>query len=121
MRIFKTKAFHRWASKEKLTDNALCIAVDEIVNGLIDANLGGHVLKKRVALAGRGKRGGYALWWLTDWMKRRSLCAKGEQANITQTELKALKLLAAELLGYSNAQLAKVLNSGELIEVIDNG
>ena len=124
MRIFKTKAFHRWASKEKLTDNALCIAVNEIVNGLIDANLGGHVLKKRVALAGRGKRGGvrtlvaYRLDEKTFFMYG---FAKGERANITQTELKALKLLAAELLGYSNAQLAKVLSSGELIEVIDNG
>ena len=58
MRIFKTKLFHQWASKEGLNDAALCRAVDEIERGLIDANLGGRVFKKRVAIQGRGKSGG---------------------------------------------------------------
>ncbi len=58
MRIFKNKAFHKWAAKEGLSDSALTAAVDEIERGLIDADLGGRVLKKRVAIANRGKRGG---------------------------------------------------------------
>jgi hypothetical protein len=33
-------------------------AVYEIERGLIDDDLGGHVMKKRVAVGGRGKRGG---------------------------------------------------------------
>ena len=55
MRVFKNKAFSKWASKEGLDDGALLAAVDEMERGLIDAELGGHVVKKRVALAGRGK------------------------------------------------------------------
>lgn len=57
MRTSKTKLFHRWAIKEGLNDMSLRDAVDEIRCGLIDADLGGKVLKKRVALPRRGKRG----------------------------------------------------------------
>lgn len=58
MRIFKNKTFTRWARKEGLSDAALIQAVAEAEQGLIDVDLGGHVYKKRVALAGRGKSGG---------------------------------------------------------------
>jgi len=58
MRIYKTKPFNRWAEKEGLTDAALGAAVEELARSLIDADLGGHVYKKRVGLARRGKRGG---------------------------------------------------------------
>lgn len=44
--------------KTELTDSALCAAVLEMAQGLVDADLGGGVVKKRVGLAGRGKRGG---------------------------------------------------------------
>lgn len=57
-RIFKTRHFQRWMRKTELTDQVLCTAVAEMVQGLIDADLGGGVVKKRVGLAGRGKRGG---------------------------------------------------------------
>ena len=56
MRVFKSKAFSKWATKEGLDDEALLAAVDEMGRGLIDADLGGHVVKKRVALARRAKR-----------------------------------------------------------------
>ncbi len=46
MQIFKHKAFSKWASREGLTDDALRVAVDEMERGLIDADLGGHVVKK---------------------------------------------------------------------------
>jgi putative transcriptional regulator len=48
--------FSRWMRKTELTDEALCGAVREMSQGLIDADLGGGVVKKRVGLAGRGKR-----------------------------------------------------------------
>jgi hypothetical protein len=57
-RVFKTRHFNRWMRKSELTDQALCQAVAEMVAGLIDADLGGDVVKKRVALPGRGKRAG---------------------------------------------------------------
>ena len=57
-RVFKTRYFGRWLRKSGLTDQALCQAVAEMVAGLIDADLGGGLAKKRVGLPGRGKRGG---------------------------------------------------------------
>jgi hypothetical protein len=57
-RVFKTKTFTRWMNKSELTDADLFLAVEEMEQGLIDANLGGNVYKKRVSLGGQGKRGG---------------------------------------------------------------
>ena len=57
-RVFKIRHFSRWMRKTGLTDSALCVAVVEMERGLIDADLGGGVVKKRVALPGRGKSGG---------------------------------------------------------------
>jgi hypothetical protein len=57
-RVFRTRTFTRWLRKAALTDTALLIAVSEMQQGLIDADLGGHLVKKRVALPGQGKRGG---------------------------------------------------------------
>ena len=57
--ILKRKDFARWQVGEKLSDTALCIAVQEMENGLIDADLGGFLYKKRVARPGGGKSGGY--------------------------------------------------------------
>ena len=58
MRIFKNRAFNKWAIKEGLDDEAFRSAIDEMERGLIDADLGGHVVKKRVAIGSRGKSGG---------------------------------------------------------------
>ena len=56
-RVFKTRYFSRWMRKTELTDLMLCSAVVEMVQGLIDSDLGGSVVKKRIALPGRGKSG----------------------------------------------------------------
>lgn len=52
MLIFKTRWFHIWAAKEGMADDALLAAVDELKAGLLDADLGGHVIKKRLGLPG---------------------------------------------------------------------
>ena len=57
-RVFKTRYFIRWMRKTALNDEVLCAAVNEMAQGLIDADLGGGVVKKRVGISGRGKRGG---------------------------------------------------------------
>lgn len=54
-RVFKTRFFTRWMRKTELSDAALCRAFVEMAQGLIDADLGGGLVKKRVALPGRGK------------------------------------------------------------------
>lgn len=57
-KVYKTKTFNRWMNKTDLTDQALLNAVDEMQRGLVDADLGNNLYKKRVALAGAGKRSG---------------------------------------------------------------
>lgn len=92
-RVFKTRHFSRWLRKSDLTDASLCAAVNEMVAGLIDAELGGDVVKKRVALPGRGKRGGARTLVATRKGSRWFFVygfEKNERANITSTELEAL-------------------------------
>jgi len=120
MRIFKTKPFGRWAQKEGLADAALRQAVRELQNGLVDADLGGQVYKKRVGLAGRGKRGGVRTLIAFQHQGRAVFLygfAKNERANIGERELKGLRLLAGELLSYSDRALAKAIGAGALTEV----
>jgi hypothetical protein len=120
MHIYKTWQFDKWAGKEGLTDAALLTAVAEMERGLIDADLGGYVVKKRVALPGRGKSGG-ARTLLAYRLGDRAFFvygyAKNERDNIDDKELKALKRLAAVYLGFDAAQLARALTEGNLIEV----
>ena len=120
MQIFQTKWFAHWADKEGLSSQVLCDAVTEISQGLVDANLGGHVIKKRVALGGRGKSGGVRTL-LAFKMNDKAFFmygfAKNQQSNVTDKELKALKLLAAKLLTYDNRQMAIAMAAQELYEV----
>jgi len=120
MRIFKSKWFNKWANKEGLTDSALKNVVVEMEKGLIDADLGGHVYKKRAAIAGQGKRGALRTI-LAFKLHEKSFFifgfAKNEQDNISTKELKLLKLMAKNLLSYSDTQLNKTLHKNELIEV----
>ena len=120
MRVFKSKWFKKWAAKEGLSDEALQTAVEEMEVGLIDAELGGQVVKKRVALPGRGKRGGSRTLVVYQQANKVFFVygfAKNERANISAKQLKALKLLATQLLGYTSPALVKAINAGELIEV----
>jgi len=120
MRIFKTKWVHRWAAKEGLRDASLRAAVEEMRRGLVDADLGGCVFKKRVALPGRGKSGsvrtllafkqGHHIFFVYGF-------AKSARANISDVELKALRRLADELLSYGDMQIQQALGARELIEV----
>ncbi len=120
MRVFKNKGFSKWAEKEGLDDDALLTAVNEMNRGLIDADLGGHVVKKRIALAGRGKSGGVRTLLVYISGNKAFFVygfAKSARANISEDELKALKHLAKELLSYTDKTLAETITRGALIEV----
>ena len=105
---------------EKLSDTALCIAVQEMENGLIDADLGGVLYKKRVARPGGGKRGGYRTL-LSARLGNRYVFLHGfpksDKANITQDEKKALQFAGKVFLELSADALSKALLSGVLLEV----
>jgi hypothetical protein len=124
MRILKNKAFNKWAAKEGVSDQALKDAVAEIGKGLFDANLGGHLYKKRVAVGGKGKSGGVRTLLAFKLGKKAFFIygfAKNTRANIKADEGKALKKLATVLMGYSDIALNKAVHEGALIEVKDNG
>lgn len=119
-KILKTRQFHRWSKKAGLSDRALFHAVIEMANGLIDADLGGGIVKKQIALAGQGKRGSTRTLLATNRNDRWIFVfgfEKNDRANVTSKELEALKLLAGDLLSLSSAQITEAVNSGHLLEV----
>lgn len=122
MQIFKTRTFARWARKEGLKDAVLRAAVDEMQAGLVDANLGGGLVKKRLARAGGGKSGGHRTLLATNLRDRWVfLCgfSKNERDNVDDDELRALKRIAQAYLGMEEELLDRVLDAGELMEVAD--
>lgn len=119
-RIFKTLPFNRWMRKTELSDSALCQAVAEMAQGLIDADLGGGVLKKRVGLAGRGKRGGARTLVATNKGSRWFFVfgfEKNDRATIADDELEALQDIAAVLLARTGRQLDEAVEDGSLQEI----
>jgi len=118
--IYKTKHFTRWARKAGLKDSFLKAAVLEIQSGLLDADLGGGIVKKRIALPGRGKRGSTRTLLATN-LKDRWIFVfgfeKNERENILENELTTLKMLAKDLLGMSAAQIKVAIEEGFLVEV----
>lgn len=119
-RIFRTRNFTRWMRKGGLADAALCKAVNEMVAGLVDADLGGGVVKKRIALPGRGKRGGARTLVATNNGNRWFFLfgfEKNERANISTEELEALQAYAADLLARTDAQLAEAMDDDALQEI----
>lgn len=118
--IYKTRHFNRWAGKASLSDDLLRRAVEEMVNGLIDADLGGGVFKKRIALPGRGKSGSARTLLATNRDDRWIFILgyeKNERANISDKERDALRMVAKDLLGLSVWQLQETVNEGALVEV----
>jgi hypothetical protein len=121
--VFKTRHFSRWMRKTELSDPLLCAAVAEMVRGLIDADLGGGVVKKRIGLAGRGKRGGARTLIATNKGDRWFFVfgfEKSERANIADDELEALQELAAHLLARTGRQLDEAIVDGSLQEICDD-
>jgi hypothetical protein len=119
-RVFKTRHFSRWMRKTDLSDPALCAAVLEMERGLIDADLGGGVVKKRVALPGRGKSGGARTLVATNKGNRWFFVfgfEKVERPNVTAKELEALQKIAADLLKLTSKDLDAHVECGELQEI----
>ena len=122
MRVLKVKTFARWARKERLSDAVLRAAVGEMWYGLVDVDLGGGLIKKRVPRAGTGKRGGYRTLLAADLRERWVFLygfAKNERSNVTNDELLALRRLAQTYLAKSEATVQRLLQAGELVEAKD--
>ncbi len=121
VRVFKDYEFHCWAKDEGLTDTRLCRAAFEIENGLVDARLGGFLLKKRVGAEGRGKRGGYRTIVAHRQGDRLVFLHgfdKHDKDNITPREKQALHKLGDHYMTFRDADMSKLVQDGSIIEVI---
>ena len=120
MSIYKTRSFARWVKREGLADRDLCDAVVEMQKGLIDARLGGGLVKKRVARSGHGKRGGYRVILASNLGDRWVFMfgfAKNERDNVDDDELRLMKRLASAFLEMDDRMVKEALTSGEIVEI----
>jgi len=124
LRVFKNTWFQRFARKERLANTALCDALARAEKGQIDADLGGSVLKQRVARPGAGRSGGYRVILLFRAGDRALFAygfAKSDRGNIGDDELAAFRQLAAEVLALSGEQLDALVAAGRFMEVRCDG
>ncbi len=126
MRAFKTKWFVRFARKERITDEALWDAVERAEHGQIDADLGGGVIKQRVARRGQGKSGGYRTVVAYRTAERAIFAfafgfAKSAKASLDANELIVYQRLASVYLAMSDLEVAASLTQGMLTEMTSDG
>src|SRR5579863_2657069 len=112
MKIYKHRTFNQWAESEGLTDGALKNAIEELENGLYEANLGSGLYKKRVALPGKGKSGSYRT--LIAFKKGTKAFfiygfAKNIRANIDDKEEKIYRQLAKDFLNMDEATIKNMI------------
>ncbi len=123
MRIFKTKWLARFARREGIADKSLREAIERAEIGLIDADLGGGLIKQRVARQGQGRSGGYRM--IVGYRaKDRAVFllgfAKNERENIEDGELPSLRELGQRWMTADAVTIRKELELGNLQE-IDHG
>ena len=121
MRVFATKAFVRFARKEHLDDPPLSEAIGPPERGLVDADLGGGLIKQRVARPGGGRSGGHRTV-IAYRAGQRSVFlygfAKSARENIDDRELDELRKLAKVYLSLNGEQVALALREEALREVV---
>jgi hypothetical protein len=115
-----TKHFAKWVDKHNIPENEISLALKELQAGNFEANLGGHIYKKRIRFSGQGKSssGRTIICYNND--DRAILIhgfAKNEKSNLSKRELQAFKEFAKILLGLSKKEIDLALKNGVLIEV----
>lgn len=112
MRIFKNAWFERFARKQKIRDGVLREAVLRPEQGLIDADLGGGVIKQRLARPGQGRSGGYRTLILYRQTHRAVFVygfVKSQHANISDEEETVFKNAARHVLEMTDEQLSALI------------
>jgi hypothetical protein len=120
-RVYKTKEFSRYCRREAIDEKALGQAVERAERGLIDADLGGGLIKQRVARPGQGRSGGYRTIMAFRSLERTVFLygfAKSERANIGPDELEFWRKLASGFLTLNDVQLEAMIEGHELTEVM---
>jgi hypothetical protein len=122
MRIFVNRWFAKFAAKERIDAHRLVEAVSRAEQGLIDADLGGGLVKQRIARRGGGKSGGYRAILIFRSGERAIFVfafAKSAKANLDATELNIYRKAAGIMLGLSDEQIETEVRKGRLVEVRD--
>ncbi|HFC7289474.1 TPA: type II toxin-antitoxin system RelE/ParE family toxin [Neisseria meningitidis] len=120
MRIFKNQWIMKFAKKHKISDSELLEAVERADNGLIDADLGGGVIKQRIARQGQGRSGGYRSLIFFRYGERAffmTAFAKNDRENITDKELAELKKAAAIILAMTETDIEQAKSNGTFTEI----
>lgn len=119
-RIFLNTWFQRFARRERIEASVLIEAIARAERGLIDANLGGGIIKQRIARRGQGKSGGYRSL-VAFYQGERAFFlygfAKSGRQNISDKELETYKDAASVLLALSEEQLNTLVREGKLKEI----
>lgn len=120
MNIFKNKWFARFARQEGISDGDLCEAIERAERGLIDADLGGNVVKQRIARPNEGRSGGFRSLVAFRFAERAVFVfcfPKNKRDNISPDELKEFRELAKALLGLTEEQLEIAIQDETLTKV----
>jgi hypothetical protein len=122
VRVYKVKGFARFQRRERIADVALALAraVKGAGAGLVDADLGGGLVKQRIARPGQGKSGGFRTA-IAYWRGDRAIFlvgfAKNERDNVDEDGLDELKGLARGFLALRRDQIEALVAEDELMEV----
>lgn len=120
MKIYKHRNFYQWARTEGLLDKVLKKAIEEMKNGLYEANLGSGLYKKRVVMQGKGKSGGYRTLIAFKQNEKAFFIygfAKNVRDNINENEKKVYRHLARDFLNMNEQAIEKLVTTGKLFEV----
>jgi hypothetical protein len=114
------KTFRRFQRKEGIEDDALREAIQRAGRGLIDADLGGGLIKQRVARKGQGRSGGFRTI-IAYRMGSRAVFlhgfAKSQKDNIVDDELDALRQIGGSLLRADQEELERMIADDRLTEL----
>jgi hypothetical protein len=120
LRIFKTKGLMRFARRERIADASLRAAIERAERGTIDADLGGGLIKQRIARPGQGRSGGYRVIVAYRAQGRAVFLygfAKNDLDNIGADLLLTFRTIGANWLAASAATIAQAIDDGELQEI----
>jgi len=121
LKVFKNAWFGRFARKEKISAAALWAAVERAEKGQIDADLGGGVIKQRIARSGEGKSKGFrsiVLFRKGDKSFFVYGFPKSELGNIREDEEEQFKKMAKHVLALTDSQLSELIENGHFEEVV---
>lgn len=120
MRVFVVKVFRRFQRKEKIADDELCEAIKRAERGLVGADLGGALIKQRVARRGEGRSGGYRTIVAYREGDRAVFLlgfAKRDRENIDEKERRALVKQGSRILGMTDDQIEPFMDDGHMSEI----